>query len=118
MLRIKHYQDIEAEDRDTVLQELFQLGFVSQNRMAIKRELGRSQEGKLPQLLFLFRGDALVGYVYLMGEQFSCWAMHNLDELPSDEIAPIFAYAIRLCEECGCLKLKSRLEADPSYSNI
>lgn len=128
MLTIKNYRDIPRKDRDVALQEVFRLGFLPAygKQATVKREMERSQAGTLPQFLFLFHGSSLVGYVFLIAEAegysaaFPWWAIHNLDELQTrgEDISPVFEYVIGLCEEYGTLKLKSRVEADPTYAKM
>lgn len=125
MLEMKHYRDIPSGDREAVFRKLSEW-FVPGDGTSfqeVPKEMEHSEKGKLPQFLFLFREDVLVGYLFLIAEQenfskaFPYWATHNLDELRTrgEDVTPCLEYAIHLCEECGALQLKSRLQQDPSY---
>ncbi len=127
MLTIKNYRDIPENQRDAVIQKIFEIGIgpATGKHTIVKREFEHSQEGSLPQYFFLFRDFSLVGFVFLITEQnepvnklFPWWSIHSLDTLPHEETAPVFEYIIGLCEEYGCLKLKDRFENDPSYHKI
>ena len=83
----------------------------------MKKEMEKSRPGTLPQYLFLFRDDALIGYLFLIAEkEGACkacpwWAVHNADELPRNTALSFLAHGIQLSLDCGCPTLANRLQA-------
>ena len=83
----------------------------------MKKEMEKSRPGTLPQYLFLFRDDALIGYLFLIAEKegackaFPWWAVHNADELPRNTALSFLAHGIQLSLDCGCPTLANRLQA-------
>ena len=63
MIRICNYLDIPSEIKDSVLDQLLHVGFCPAygKQKAMKREMEKSQTGKLPQFLFVFRDEELIG---------------------------------------------------------
>ena len=90
MERILNYLDLPPQERDAVCKQLRSLGCSPAHgtRRTMKKEMEKSRPGTLPQYLFLFRDDALIGYLFLIAEKegackaFPWWAVHNADELP------------------------------------
>ena len=118
MIRICNYLDIPSEIKDAVLGQLLHIGFCPAygKQKAMKREMEKSQTGKLPQFLFVFRDEELIGYMFLIAEKehycksFPWWVVDNSDELPLQDAIRLLEYGIRLASEYKCPKLADRLE--------
>lgn len=118
MEAMMNYLDIPSEERDHVLDQLFHIGFCPAygKKKTLKRELEKSQEGKLPQYIFVFRDNELIGYSFLIGEKENIckplpwWAVDNSDELPLEIAAALLEHAIQLSAKCGCCVLADRLK--------
>lgn len=119
MEQIKTYVDIPDEKKDVVLEQLVHVGFCPAygKVKTMKREMEKSQPGKLPQYLFVFRADKLIGYMFLIAEKenyskpFPWWAVDNSDELPIDTAIQLLECGIQLSLECNCPNLADRLKA-------
>lgn len=118
MIRISNYIDIPNEMKDTVLEQLLQVGFCSAygDQKTIKSEIEKSQSGNLPQYLFVFQGDKLIGYMFLIAEKenyckaFPWWATDNSDELPLEISIQLLEYGIQLSSNYNCPNLSNRLK--------
>lgn len=62
MEAIMNYLDIPSEERNRVLDYFISAFAPPMERKTLKRELEKSQEGKLPQYIFVFRDNELIGY--------------------------------------------------------
>ena len=119
MERILNYLDLPPQERDAVCKQLRSLGCSPAHgtRRTMKKEMEKSRPGTLPQYLFLFRDDALIGYLFLIAEKegackaFPWWAVHNADELPRNTALSFLAHGIQLSLDCGCQTLANRLQA-------
>ena len=82
----------------------------------IKIEMDKTQEGSLPQFVFVRRDKKVIGYMFLIAEKentskiFPWWAVENSDELPIETDLRLLQYGVSLCTQAGCLKLANRLE--------
>ena len=120
METIINYLDIPNQERDNVLEQLLHLGFCPAygKQKTIKREMEKSKKDKLPQYLFMFRDNELIGYSFLIGEKenickpFPWWATDNSDELPLETATHLLEYAIELSTKCDCLTLADRLKTN------
>lgn len=120
METIINYLDIPYQERDTVLEQLLYIGFCPAygKKKAMKKEMEKSQKDKLPQFIFLFRDNKLIGYSFLIGEKehickpFPWWATDNTDELPLETAAYLIEYSIKLSTKCGCPNLANRLKVN------
>jgi len=117
MIKIVNYLDIPDENKDDVLNQLYQVGFCTRNgnKRILKTEMDKSQKEKMPQFIFVFRDNVLIGYMFLIAEKenyckvFPWWAVDNSDELPLDVAIQLLEYGILLSTKCNCLKLTYRL---------
>lgn len=116
MERIVNYLDIPEEKRDAVMLSLPSLGFISPAGLdAAKAEMDRSRKDSLPQFLFVFRDEELIGYQFLIAEKehtskaFPWWAVGNPDELPITLAVTLLEESIRLSTAYGCLKMAKGL---------
>lgn len=120
MEQIINYLDIPIQNRDVVIEHLSHVGFCPAygKQKTIKREMEKSQVGKLPQYLFVFRDDELIGYMFLIAEKenysksFPWWAVDNSDELPLNTAIQLLEYGIALSLECGCINLADKLRRE------
>ena len=118
MDEIINYRDLTDAEKKECLDELLETTFHSSNRNAadMKSEMERSQEGSLPQFVFVRRDKNVIGYMFLIAEKentselFPWWAVDNSDELPMDTDLRLLKYGADLCRQAGCLKLADRLE--------
>lgn len=125
MEAIINYLDIPYKERDSVLEQLFHIGFLPAygKQKTLKREMEKSQKDKLPQYIFVFRDNLLIGYSFLIGEkEHTCkalpwWAVDNSDELPLETAVHLLEYAISLSRKCGYPILADRL-ADRLKCNL
>lgn len=123
MERIINYLDIPLQNRDTVIKQLSCVVFSPAygKRRTMKREMEKSQAGKLPQYLFVLRDGELIGYMFLIAENenysktFPWWAVDNSDELPLNTAIQLLEYGIKLSLECGCTNLADRLKSELEY---
>lgn len=117
MIRFCNYLDIPSEKKDAVLEQLLQIGFLPAygKRKTIKKEMDKSQAGTLPQYLFVFRDDRLIGYMFLIAEKensckaFPWWAIDNSDELPLEIAIQLLELGIALSAKCHSSILSNRL---------
>lgn len=120
MEKIANYLDIPQLHRDAVLERLPRLGFcpAKGGQAALRREMDRSQRGKLPQFGFAFRGEELVGYLFLTAKpekpaaMLPWWAVGNADELPLETAVRLLEWGIALSSDCGCPALARLLQAN------
>ncbi len=120
MEQIINYLDIPIQNRDIVIEHLSYVGFCPAygKQKTLKREMEKSQVGKLPQYLFVFRNDELIGYMFLIAEKenyskpFPWWAVDNSDELPLNTAIQLLEYGIALSLKCGCINLADRLRRE------
>ncbi len=118
MIKICNYLEIPNEQKDAVLGQLLLIGFSPAygGRKTMKKEMDRSRAGSLPQYLFVFRDDRLIGYMFLIAERenyskaFPWWAVDNSDELPLDIAVQLLEMGIALSEKCNCNILSNRLK--------
>ena len=118
MISICNYRDIPDEKKDVVLEHLLQIGFCPAygKQETMKKEMEKSQAGTLPQYLFVFRDDELIGYMFLIAEKenyckaFPWWAVDNSDELPLEISIKLLEYGIQLSLNCNCPNLSTRLK--------
>ena len=110
MERILNYLDLPPQERDAVCKQLRSLGCSPAHgtRRTMKKEMEKSRPGTLPQYLFLFRDDALIGYLFLIAEKEGAC---NADELPRNTALSFLAHGIQLSLDCGCPTLANRLQA-------
>ncbi len=126
MERIVNYLEIPDEEKDQIPEQLLRLGFCPAygKQRTLKREMEKSRKGSLPQYLFLFRGEELVGYAFLIGEGehknrvFPWWAVDNSDVLAPESAVRLLEEAVRLSTECGCSALADRLQKNLEYRNV
>lgn len=117
MEQIINYLDIPGQDRDAVIECVLHVGFCPAygKQKSMKRELEKSQAGKLPQYLFVFRDNELIGYMFLIAEKenysksFPWWAVDNSDELPLNTAIQLLEYGVWLSLQCDCPNLADRL---------
>ena len=120
MEKIINYLEIPAEKRDSVLERLLSLGFCPAygKLPTMKREMEKTQRDKLPQFLFVFREDALIGFLFLIAEKehtckaFPWWAVSNSDELHLETAIRLLEHGIQLSIKCGCPTLADRLNSN------
>ena len=118
MIKFCNYLDIPDEKKDAVLEQLLQIGFCPAygKRKTIKREMNKSQIGKFPQYLFVFRNDRLIGYMFLIAEKenyskaFPWWAVDNSDELPLEISIQLLELGIEMAEKNNFPILSDRLK--------
>ena len=118
MDEIINYRDLMECEKEQCLDELLKTSFScsSSNINAIKVEMDKTQEGSLPQFVFVRRDKKVIGYMFLIAEKektskiFPWWAVENSDELPVETDLRLLQYGVRLCTQAGCLKLANRLE--------
>ena len=126
MDRIVNYLEIPEEEKEQILEQLLRLGFCPAygKRRTLKREMEKSRKGSLPQYLFLFREEELIGYSFLIGEKedisrvFPWWAVDNSDVLPTESAVQLLEEAVRISTECGCPALAKRLRGNLEYRNV
>ncbi len=117
MIKFCNYLDIPSEKKDAVLEQLLQLGFrpAYGKLKTIKKEMDKSQAGTLPQYLFVFRDDRLIGYMFLIAEKehsckaFPWWAVDNSDELPLEISIQLLELGIALSAKYHFPILSNRL---------
>ena len=118
MDEIINYRDLDESEKEQCLNELLKtsFGFPGSNVKDIKSEMDKTQEGSLPQFVFVRRDKKVIGYMFLIAEKeniskiFPWWAVDNSDELPAEMDLRLLQYGISLCTQAGCLKLANRLE--------
>lgn len=118
MDEIINYCDLDEYEKVQCLDELLKTSFscIDRNVKDIKAEMDKSQEGSLPQFLFVRRDKKVIGYMFLIAEKenaskhFPWWAVDNSDELPIETDLRLVQYGVSLCTQAGCLKLADRLE--------
>lgn len=118
MIKFCNYLDIPSEKKDAVLEQLLQIGFCPAygKLKTIKKEMDKSQTGTLPQYLFVFRDDNLIGYMFLIAEKenyckvFPWWATDNSDELPFESAIQLLEFGIELSAKYNCPILSKRLK--------
>ena len=118
MDEIINYRDLDEQEKVQCLDELFKTSFrcPCRNGSDIKAELEKSQEGSLPQFVFVRRDQKVIGYLFLIAEAentskfFPWWAIDNSDELPIETDLRLLQYGVSLCTQAGCLKLAGMLE--------
>ena len=118
MDEIINYRDLMECEKEQCLDELLKTSFncSRSNIKAIKVEMDKTQEGSLPQFVFVRRDKKVIGYMFLIAEKektskiFPWWAVENSDELPVETDLRLLQYGVRLCTQAGCLKLANRLE--------
>lgn len=118
MVKIINYLELPNDAKDTILQQLFHVGFCPAygNQKTMKKEMDKTRKGALPQYLFVLRDDKLIGYMFLIAEQenyckaFPWWAVDNSDELPLETSIQLLEYGIQLSSKCSCPKLADRLK--------
>ena len=118
MDEIINYRDLDESEKEQCLDELLKTSFScpDSNVKDIKIEMDKTQEGSLPQFVFVRRDKKVIGYMFLIAEKentskiFPWWAIENSDELPIETDLRLLQYGISLCTQVGCLKLANRLE--------
>ena len=118
MDEIINYRDLDECEKIQCLDELIKTLFryPDKNLKDIKAEMDKSQEGSLPQFVFVRRDKKVIGYMFLISEKentgklFPWWAIDNSDELPIETDLRLLQYGVSLCTQAGCLKLADRLE--------
>lgn len=117
MDEIINYRQLSEAEKDRCLSDLKQTSFGSHWELrSMKAEMDRSEEGSLPQFVFVCRDHRVIGYLFLIAEQegtsrlFPWWAVDNSDELPPETDLRLLEYGIGLCRDAGCLKLAQMLE--------
>ena len=118
MDEIINYRDLDESEKEQCLDELLKTSFScpDSNVKDIKIEMDKTQEGSLPQFVFVRRDKKVIGYMFLIAEKentskiFPWWAIENSDELPIETDLHLLQYGISLCTQAGCLKLANRLE--------
>ena len=118
MDEIINYRDLDESEKEQCLDELLKTSFScpSSNIKDIKIEMDKTQEGSLPQFVFVRRDKEVIGYMFLIAEKentgkiFPWWAVDNSDELPIETDLRLLQYGVSLCTQAGCLKLANRLE--------
>ena len=118
MDEIINYRDLDESEKEQCLDELLKTSFSCpcSNVKAIKVEMDKTQEGSLPQFVFVRRDKKVIGYMFLIAEKentskiFPWWAVENSDELPVETDLRLLQYGVSLCNQAGCLKLANRLE--------
>lgn len=118
MIKVCNYLDIPDEMKDAVLEQLFQIGFCPAfgKMKTMKKEMDKSQTGTLPQFLFVFRENRLIGYMFLIAEKqnycraFPWWAVDNSDELPLEISIQLLELGIELSAKCNSPILSKRLK--------
>ena len=118
MDEIINYRDLDEYEKIQCLNELLKTSFryPDKNIKDIKAEMDKSQEGFLPQFVFVRRDKKVVGYMFLIAEKentsklFPWWAIDNSDELPIETDLRLLQYGVSLCAKAGCYKLANRLE--------
>ena len=118
MDEIINYRDLDECEKLQCLNELIKTLFScpGSDVKDIKAEMDKSQEGSLPQFVFVRRDKKVIGYMFLISEKentgkiFPWWAVENSDELPIETDLRLLQYGVSLCTRAGCLKLADRLE--------
>lgn len=118
MIKFCNYLDIPDEKKDAVLEQLLQIGFCPAygKLKTMKKEMNKSQIGKFPQYLFVFRNDRLIGYMFLIAEKenyckpFPWWAVDNSDELPLKISIQLLELGIEISEKYNYPILSNRLK--------
>ena len=118
MDEIINYRDLDEREKVQCLDELIKTLFryPDNNVKDIKAEMDKSQEGSLPQFVFVRRDKKVIGHMFLIAEKentgkiFPWWAVDNSDELPIETDLRLLQYGVSLCTQAGCLKLANRLE--------
>ena len=118
MDEIINYRDLDECEKVQCLDELLKTSFryPDKNVKDIKAEMDKSQEGSLPQFVFVRRDKKVIGYMFLIAEKentsklFPWWAVDNSDELPIETDLRLLQYGVSLCTRAGCLKLADRLK--------
>ena len=117
MERIVNYLDMSINEKKTLFDSLFLIGFCPAygNKTTMLREMDKSKPNCLPQYLFVFRDAALIGYMFLIGEKegiskvFPWWAVDNADEIPLKIAVELFEIGTTMCDKFGCFALAERL---------
>ena len=118
MDEIINYRDLDEYEKIRCLNEVLKTSFrySDKNIKDIKAEMDKSQEGFLPQFVFVRRDKKVIGYMFLIAEKentnklFPWWAIDNSDELPIETDLELLKYGVSLCTQAGCFKLANRLE--------
>ena len=69
--------------------------------------MDKTQEGSLPQFVFVRRDKKVIGYMFLIAEKentskiFPWWAVENSDELPIETDLRLLQYGVSLCTQAG-----------------
>ena len=119
MDEIINYRNLSDKEKDKTLSQLIEIGFCPAygGITSMKREMGKSIEGTLPQYVFVRREGELIGYMFLIAEKehysrvFPWWTVDNSDELPLETDIRLLQYGIELCVEANCLKLADRIHS-------
>ena len=118
MDEIINYRDLDEYEKIQCLNELIKTSFryPDKNIKDIKAETDKSQDGSLPQFVFVRRDKKVIGYMFLIAEKentsklFPWWAIDNSDELPIETDLRLLQYGVSLCTQAGYYKLANRLE--------
>lgn len=118
MGEIINYRDLPETEKDMCLNELMATSFRPAHGSveSVKKEMEKSEEGSLPQYVFVRKNGKVIGYMFLIAEkektsrEFPWWAVDNSDELPLDIAVSLLQYGVELCMDAGCLKLAERLQ--------
>ena len=117
MERIVNYLDMTVDEKNTLFDSLFLIGFCPAygDKKTMQKEMDRSKPHCFPQYFFVFRGAELIGYMFLIGEKegiskvFPWWAVDNADEIPLKSAIELFEIGITMCDKFGCFILADRL---------
>lgn len=119
MDEVINYRELSEEEKDRCLKELMETSFGPAHGRPdeLKREMDKSEEGTLPQYVFVRRAGRVIGYLFLIGETenagrlFPWWAVDNADELPLETDLRLLRCGVELCQKAGCRKLARRLQS-------
>lgn len=110
--RIINYLDMSEEQREFSLSHLKDIGFCPAygKEKTMKRIMDKSVDGELPQFYFVYRKEALIGYLFIIGDTqkyraFPWLAVSNEDELPISVAKPLMEIHKNTWEKTGNTKM-------------
>ena len=119
MSEIINYLDLTEKEKRHLPAQLAAVNFLPAHGgySALRREMNRSEPGKLPQLLLAREGGEVVGYLFLISEESGTskvlpWcAVSNCDQLSGIDAANLIRAGYEVARKCGAENLAHQMDA-------
>lgn len=117
MLLIKNYNEVSEDEKAKLIDDLFTTTcyFMRRDKTKVFSKFEKSRTGKMPQYVFLYDDQKMIGYAIIMGTSVmdpdvQFWMNDNHDELPKEQALYLLNAAYEACKNCNDKKILKLLE--------